>query len=526
MRLSPGCGSSGVPTSIPVNIVNIVPLGAVAGVDNTSIIQAALTANAGLNPVYVPAAASPFYACNLTMPSNTHLIVDGTLEVSAGCANQLLSANSTTNIIVEGAGVVDGNKSAITGAGPYACFNLNGSTWVTIRNLTIQNCNAFPINAWNNGAHIRLSYLQILNSGHSTECAKGENDCWADHIYVSGTNDYGFSFYGGVTHSGVTNSVAYNNGAGGFNVLNDAGQSAPCDDIHINGNLAYNNTGSGFAINENSGGSGVHTNIVIENNIAHDNNQTNLGNYGGAYIQGVATAAIRNNHFYHDGNGAAATPGVYVSTSTDVTVQGNTIENEGQGGTLGTGITFGTAAVRLRLRDNVITDNQGSPTMAYGLNGSWGAGGESSHNIIVGTIGTPRLGTYANDTYVDEEYKSTYLISSIAGGGTAPSVVAGTGAGSSPTVTLPGSSTDLVGTLSVVTGTSPTASATIAVVTFSVPRTIPAYCTPLPQNAAAAALYGNANPYFSTPSGASWTFVAGSTALAASTTYLWTYQCL
>lgn len=102
----------------------------------------------------------------------------------------------------------------------------------------------------------------------------------------------------------------------------------------------------------------------------------------------------------------------------------------------------------------------------------------------------------------------------------APNIVAGTGAGTSPTVSISGN--DFSGDVSITTGTLPTAAATVATITYTF--TYPANSFPIitPANAITAALSGIAMVY---TTGTSTTFVitAGTTALAASTAYKWHY---
>lgn len=109
--------------------------------------------------------------------------------------------------------------------------------------------------------------------------------------------------------------------------------------------------------------------------------------------------------------------------------------------------------------------------------------------------------------------------SRLAGSGTVPTVVAGVGAGTSPTVTLV-RQFDLAFTLSVVTGTTPTAAAVVATVTFGggAYATAPHFSVS-PSNAAAAELSGTGAVY-GTSTTTTFVLNAGSAALAASTTYL------
>lgn len=105
-----------------------------------------------------------------------------------------------------------------------------------------------------------------------------------------------------------------------------------------------------------------------------------------------------------------------------------------------------------------------------------------------------------------------------------PTVAAGTGAGTSPTVSVSGS--DQGGVITVTTGTSPSASATVATITFgqafsATPRAV----VLTPAGANTAALSGNAQVYADSASTSTAAFVVkvGSTNLTASTTHKWHY---
>jgi hypothetical protein len=114
--------------------------------------------------------------------------------------------------------------------------------------------------------------------------------------------------------------------------------------------------------------------------------------------------------------------------------------------------------------------------------------------------------------------KATQLIAE----GTAPTVAAGAGAGSSPTVTLATGSKDLVGKISVVAGTTPTASGIIATVTLNLPCPNGCFVQLTPANAAAEAILTAA--FVSSETATAFQISAGTTALVSTTTYLWNYQ--
>ena len=104
---------------------------------------------------------------------------------------------------------------------------------------------------------------------------------------------------------------------------------------------------------------------------------------------------------------------------------------------------------------------------------------------------------------------------------TVPTIAAGTGAGTSPTVSVAG--TDNSGQITVTAGSSPSAAATIATVTFASTYLNTPYVVISPANANAAALYSTTRVY-ATSSASAITLTAGSAALTASTQYIWNYH--
>jgi hypothetical protein len=107
--------------------------------------------------------------------------------------------------------------------------------------------------------------------------------------------------------------------------------------------------------------------------------------------------------------------------------------------------------------------------------------------------------------------------------GTTPSIAAGASAGTSPTVSVIGNNMD--GIITVTTGTAPTANGILATVTMSGSFAYPTSTTCIlqPANAATAAVTGSNEVYVT---GTTTTFVinANTTALSASTSYVWRYH--
>lgn len=134
---------------------------------------------------------------------------------------------------------------------------------------------------------------------------------------------------------------------------------------------------------------------------------------------------------------------------------------------------------------------------------------------------TPPASAYASSV-MDNRLSSSKSAQNIASRtATTPTIAAGTGAGTSPTVSIAG--TDNAGQITVTTGTSPTAAGTIATVTFASTYLNTPYVVISPANANAAALY-NTTRVYATSSTSAITLTAGSAALTASTQYIWNYH--
>lgn len=110
----------------------------------------------------------------------------------------------------------------------------------------------------------------------------------------------------------------------------------------------------------------------------------------------------------------------------------------------------------------------------------------------------------------------------IVGNGVAPGISAGAGAGTGPTISMTGSQHS--GSISITTGTTPTATSVVATVTFTNPFPSDGILIITPKNGAAAALTGNANVFVSSGNATTATISVGSTALTGSTTYQYWYS--
>ncbi len=107
-----------------------------------------------------------------------------------------------------------------------------------------------------------------------------------------------------------------------------------------------------------------------------------------------------------------------------------------------------------------------------------------------------------------------------------PTAVAGTGAGTSPTITVAAGSTDCKMQITVVTGTTPSAGGIIMTVTYNSAfiNTLNKGVIFSPAGPNTAALSGTTNPYVSSETLSTFVFTAGSAALTNGTSYTWNFQ--
>lgn len=147
--------------------------------------------------------------------------------------------------------------------------------------------------------------------------------------------------------------------------------------------------------------------------------------------------------------------------------------------------------------------------------------------IIEQTSGVNRLTAIApNASLIVDSAIKAVGINHIAGTTTAPTIAAGAGAGTSPTVSVGSGSTDLSGYLNITTGTTCTALATVATVTFNIAYATAPKCIILqPANAVTAALLVAKVVHVpqSTISTTTFELLAGATALTDATAYQWYY---
>ena len=114
----------------------------------------------------------------------------------------------------------------------------------------------------------------------------------------------------------------------------------------------------------------------------------------------------------------------------------------------------------------------------------------------------------------------TKLNGQVSYGGSTPTIAAGTGAGTSPTISIVG--TNNGGVITVTTGTLPSSSATLVTITYTGAFATGSQIILYPTNATTALLSGVSMVY-TTGTTTTFTITSGATALTAATTYSWAY---
>lgn len=147
-------------------------------------------------------------------------------------------------------------------------------------------------------------------------------------------------------------------------------------------------------------------------------------------------------------------------------------------------------------------------------------GGSTVNHYLLWRSGNMGLGdnTPGEKLSVAGNIKTRHLI----GQSTAPSIAAGSGAGTGPTVSL-SNSTDIAGLINVTTGSSPSTAATVVTITFNAAYGTAPNVIITPAGANAAALSGTTQVY-TTSTTTTFVITSGSAALTASTDYKWFFH--
>jgi hypothetical protein len=408
---------------------NVLQYGAVGdGVTNdTNAIQNCLNAFAGTATIFIPDTGNPYMVSGLLVLGGTDLLIQGTLKAMPGSANLLDIKAGNNNITIHGHGTLDGNAASAT------CISADASANISISDLTLQNPADWNLNVTASN-HVRVNNVRLIGGNDANEFALGCDDCWITNSYIHGpSGDIAFSFYGGVTNSGITNCEVCYGGPGGIAVYADGtgGTAAPCSNIVISNNIVHHHMWGGILVS--SGVSTIHSNISITGNRCYNNCFTGNNWYADISITAGKNVTITGNDVNNIGSGNAGSCGIEVGAlSSYVTITGNSIWNIGVGSNLGgTGITLNHAP-HVSCVGNHIYDSQTTPTTLIAFGGATGP-----NNVIVGNridssvssglgLGTSAC-VLAPDTVVANAINGVWTVGAPIGGDVHSAISAGAG---------------------------------------------------------------------------------------------------
>lgn len=230
--------------------------------------------------------------------------------------------------------------------------------------------------------------------------------------------------------------------------------------------------------------------------LAMGTNSKITGNFGTGEANFTTSQTLGANHIYNWTSGT-----VNATLPTAVGIQGREyiINNAGTG--VVTLLTTSAQTIAGKA-SAAITLAQNQFITVFSDNANWQIHSTNISSLLIG-----------NFTSVNTQH--------IQGTGTAPTIAAGVGAGSSPTVSITGS--DTAGAVSVTTGTLPTGTnAVVATITFNTAYGTAPYIVLQPANAITATLSG-VSMVFVTSTTTTFVITSGTTALTAATTYKWNY---
>lgn len=365
-----------------INVLDYVP--APDGVsDNTARLQAAINAGANRARVLIPQTAFPFSVTGLTIPTNSCLIIDGTILQRPGATTSILRIlTNAQNVSIIGDGMLDGNKANETTT--LHAIEATGGSNIYLSKLTIQNTLLSPV-FFTTVNQVLCDDMVILNCAAAMTFQNGCSNVLVRSTYSNASGADGIFFYGGATTCAVSDCNITASVGHGISVFHDTAQSVACNNLFFYNNSISTSGKTGIIANAGTGATGNHTNIQITNNRLTANNTLNVTGIGSVANKTGTYVRISDNQISKDGNGALASYAILVGGS-DTQVVSNQISSVGQGGVLGVGIVLVNTANNVLISGNQIIDDQVTKTMNYGISGNAGTGVMIFNNQIGGMI--------------------------------------------------------------------------------------------------------------------------------------------
>lgn len=395
-----------------------VPLVAAEGdgtTDDTEAIQNIIDSYIGRTIIIPSTGYNYIISSELSIPSNTHIVLYGSLYLANGsnCSVMCIEQDAS-NIIIEGFGTIDGNKTnnatfGTNGNGGIVTPFLNKGVTQNVNNvyvsgLTIQNCFNWGLNLAGTNNGIVKDCIFAYNNNSNQFSAKSYN-CQMISCEAYGTNDIGIAIYGGCYQCVIDKCISHDNPVGsGIAVRADTNLPYVNYDIILSNNVCYNNISSG--IDCTSTLTDPNYDIQIISNSCFNNGTTgNISNGGGITLTNGKYITITSNNIHDNGGTAQETDGIFINACIHVLVDSNRIRNIK--GDFAIGIRFKTSSSHIQVINNEMFDDQTSVTMYYLIyipdgDNIWVENNYISHPAKVSVTGGTNITFRNNRGYVTE----------------------------------------------------------------------------------------------------------------------------
>ncbi|WP_336717549.1 right-handed parallel beta-helix repeat-containing protein [Asaia bogorensis] len=336
----------------------------------------------------------------------THLVLDGTIMLARDTNASVIELQSS-NVVIEGQGTIDGNRTGQVGGVGTALAGITANCTATsvamplppsnpitisnilIRGITIKSVFNWPISL---GfiSNCRVESCTFYDSRSSPQFIFSADNCWFVGNHVYDITDGGFVFYQGNRHCGARGNIVHDCHAG-IGVYCDNDQMSADMFITIEGNIVYDNVDTGIGIT--TGGTNpvlLQQRILISGNILGNNNTGGRAGGGSIGIVGAQGVLIDGNLIFGDGNnntGTSAPYSIFVDgVSSFVTIQNNVIGDCGSASALGIGIFLASPNNCAVINNGFYCTQGATGVMTAGIGGGFGAACVYRGNYLMGAI--------------------------------------------------------------------------------------------------------------------------------------------